>query len=158
MAEPTVQRGKMVSISYMIRGEDDEIMEYTDLPISYLHGGRHELFPQIEQALHGRAQGETVTVRLADEEAFGPHDPGLTFTDDIDNAPQELRFVGAELEAQNEQGEVLRFRVTSVGDDKITVDANHPMAGQDITFVITITEVRDPTAAELGEHNPTVLQ
>ena len=158
MSESTVQRGKMVSVSYLIRGEDGEVMEYSDLPVSYLQGGRHELFPQIEQALEGCAVGDTVTVELPAGEAFGPHDPGLTFTDDIGNAPEELRFVGAELEAQNDKGEVLRFRVTKIGDGKITVDANHPMAGQAITFVVTVSEVRDPTPDEIREYGPTTLQ
>ena len=139
----------MVSISYVVRDGSDHIVEYSDLPVTYLHGGKHELFPQIERALEGKKIGDEVTVKLASKDAFGPHDPQLTFTDDIENSPPELRFVGAELDAESGSREVLHFRVTEINDGKITIDANHVLAGLDVTFVVTVTEVRNPDEQEL---------
>ncbi len=141
----------MVSFSYMIRNREGEIVEYSDLPISYQHGGKHELFPQIEQALDGKQEGDEVTVELTSVQAFGEHDSSLTFTDDINNAPQELHFVGAELDAESESGKMLHFRVTEIKDGLITIDANHPLVGQDIVYTVTVTDVRDPSEEEKQE-------
>jgi len=142
---------KIVSVAYTIRDGSGKIVEHTGLPVSYLHGGDDPpLFPQVTAALEGLSAGDTTEVLLRAQEAFGPHDPGLTFSDDIENAPEELRHVGAELDAENEQGEALHFRVVRVDEAEITVDGNHPLAGQDITFIVRVTDVRDATPAELA--------
>jgi len=143
---------KLVSIAYTIRDSHGEIVEHSDVPISYIHGLNDEqLFRKIEQALEGLAVDEKVEVHLLASEAFGERDPDLMFTDQIDNAPEELRYVGAELDAESDNGEVLHFRVTHIKDDEITIDANHPLAGEDVTFVLRVTEVRDPTLEEISE-------
>jgi FKBP-type peptidyl-prolyl cis-trans isomerase SlyD len=107
------------------------------------------MFPKVERALEGCGIGEKISVSLSPEEGFGAHDPGLTFTDDIDNVPPEFRHVGAQLEAQNSKGEQLTFVVTRIDDNKLTVDANHPLAGQTVHFDVTVSNIRDATAEEL---------
>ena len=142
---------KIVSVAYTIRNGSGKIVEHTGLPISYLHGSDEApLLPQVTAALEGLSAGDSTEVLLKAQEAFGPHDPGLTFSDSIENAPEELRHVGAELDAENEQGEAMHFRVIRVDDAEITVDGNHPLAGQDITFIVRVTDVRDATPAELA--------
>jgi FKBP-type peptidyl-prolyl cis-trans isomerase SlyD len=108
----------------------------------------------VMEALEGCRPGDEVCVELSPEEAFGDNDPNLTFTDDIVNAPPEVHYVGAEVEAQNEYGETRQFRVTRIEDGKITVDANHPLAGQTLTFRVTVREVRDPTSGEMDGGRP----
>lgn len=100
-----ITRNKVVSLTYILRNEKGEICEYRDLPVAYLHGSGEDLFPKIEQALEGRTVGDSVSVVLTPEESFGQHDPKLTFTDDIENVPPELRRPGSEFEAQNAKGE-----------------------------------------------------
>lgn len=73
----------------------------------------------------------------------------MIFIDDLANAPEEHRFVGAELEMHNDKGEALHFRVMEIANRKITNEANHQLAGQDITFVIKVREVRKPTKEDL---------
>ena len=142
---------KIVSVAYTIRNGSGKIVEHTGLPISYLHGSDEApLFPQVTSALEGLSAGVSAVVVLKAQEAFGPHDPGLTFSDSIENAPEELRHVGAELDAENERGEAMHFRVIRVDDAEITVDGNHPLAGQDITFIVRVTDVRDATSPELA--------
>lgn len=149
MNAETVRRGKLVSLTYSLINQRGEIFEQTDVPVSYLHGMDSGLFEKVEQALEGKTVGDKVQVTLNPEEGFGPRDPGLTFTDDLDNVPSELRFVGARLEAQNASGETMSFIVTHVNHDKLTVDGNHPLAGQTVQFHVTIQDVRAPTAEEL---------
>ncbi len=145
-----VGQDKVVSFTYTIADETGEIIEQSDMPISYVHGGKHDLFDKVEEALEGSVVGDTVDVILTPEEGFGPHDPTLTYTDDIENVPPEFRRVGAEVEMINDQGDSRKFIVTHIGDGKLTVDGNHPMAGMNILFNIRVTEIRDATPEEIA--------
>jgi FKBP-type peptidyl-prolyl cis-trans isomerase SlyD len=151
MTKPVVRRNKVVSFTYSIQDEDGNIVEQSDLPISYVHGGQHDLFEKIEAALEGCTMGDSVKVSLTPEEGFGPHDESLTYTDDIDNVPPEFRRIGAEVEMMNDQGETRKFTVTHIDNDKLTVDGNHPLAGKDITFNIKVADVRDASPDELAQ-------
>jgi FKBP-type peptidyl-prolyl cis-trans isomerase SlyD len=142
--------GKVVSFTYSIADESGEVVEQSDLPISYAHGGKHDLFEKVEQALEGSVIGDTVEVELTPEESFGPSDPNLTYIDDLDNVPSEFRHVGAEVEMVNDQGDSKTFVVTHIEDGKLTVDGNHPMAGKVITFHIKVTTIRDATDDEMA--------
>jgi len=144
----TIAKDKVVSLTYAIHDQQGKTYEYTDVPINYVHGGKSDLFDKIEHMLDGKTIGDKVEVVLNADEAFGQHDPGLTFTDDLDNVAPELRRVGAQLEAQNADGEILQFVVTNVEDGKLTVDANHPLAGQTIKFLVEVKGIREATKQE----------
>jgi len=150
MTEQFVVRNKVVSFTYAIMEEGGEILEQSDLPISYVHGGRHDLFEKIEQELEGCVENDVVQVKLTPEEGFGPHDPDLTYTDDLENVPAEFRRVGAEVEMMNDQGDSRKFKVTRIEDGKLTVDGNHPMAGKHIIFNIKVVGIRDATPDEVS--------
>ena len=149
-----VAKNKVISLIYVVRNEKGEMFEYRDLPIAYVHGSGADLFPKIEQALEGRAVGDRVSVQLSPADAFGDRDPKLAFTDDIENAPPELRRIGAEFEAQNAKGESIMLMVTRIDGDKITVDANHPLAGQTVSFEVTVQDIRDATPEEIRNGRP----
>jgi FKBP-type peptidyl-prolyl cis-trans isomerase SlyD len=144
-----IRKGKVVSVTYTLRDESGQIFEQSDLPVPYLHGHASGLFDKIEQQLEGRRAGDSIEATLSPAEGFGAHDPALTFTDDLENVPPELRFLGAHLEAQNASGELLNFVVTRIENGKLMVDANHPLAGQTVKFRVTIRAVRDATPEEL---------
>lgn len=150
MTEQFVGQHKVVSFTYSIIDGSGEVIEQSDIPISYVHGGRHDLFEKVEEALEGSVVGDTVEVELMPEEGFGEHDPGLTYTDDIENVPPEFRHLGAEVEMMNDQGDSRKFVVTHIGDGKLTVDGNHPLAGKTITFHIRVTAIRDATPEEVA--------
>jgi FKBP-type peptidyl-prolyl cis-trans isomerase SlyD len=159
MPNAVVARNKVVSVTYVLRNQRGDIFEYRDLPVDYVHGAAsspagNEMFPKIEQALEGRAAGERIVVQLGPADAFGDPDPGLTFTDDLDNVPPELAHIGGEFQAQNARGETLTFIVTRVADGKLTVDANHPLAGQTVTFEVTVQRVRDAKPDEVRAGKP----
>jgi len=148
MADQFVAQNKMVSFVYSIVDTDGTLLEQSDLPISYVHGGKHDLFEKVEQALDGAVVGDTVEVTLTPEEGFGENDPELTYTDVIENVPDEFRRIGAEVEMMNDQGDSKKFTVTHIEDGKLTVDGNHPMAGKIITFRIKVTDIRDASPDE----------
>ena len=150
MTNQFIGSGKVVSFTYSIVDETGEIIEQSDLPISYVHGGQHDLFEKVEDELEGSVIGDTVEVSLTPEEGFGAHDPSLTYTDSLDNVPPEFHHVGAEVEMVNDQGDAKTFVVTHIEDGKLTVDGNHPMAGKVITFHIQVTAIRDATEEEMA--------
>ncbi len=145
---------KAVYIVYSIVDESGDVLEQSDLPIGYVHGAGSGLLPALERALEGRAQGDRVDVAVAAEEGFGPRDPNLTFVDDVANVPPEYQRIGAEVQFRNDQGEVRTFIVTRIEDGKVTIDGNHPLAGKDLTFHVTVREVRDATAEEIRAGRP----
>lgn len=145
---PTIAAGKAVSLTYTIHEQGGELLEQVDTPVTYLHGSGR-LLPKVEAALNGKAAGDSVTVDLDSSEAFGPHRPELTYVDDLDNVPEQFRFPGAEVEMRSDRGQQRTFVVTLIENGKLTLDGNHPFAGKDLQFDITILEVRDPTAQEL---------
>mgnify|MGYP001814531788 FL=1 len=150
MTDQFVGASKVVSFTYSIVDESGATLEQSDLPISYVHGGKHDLFEKIEQELEGAVVGDIIQVSLTPDEAFGPHDPDLTYTDDIANVPPEFQRIGAEVEMMNDQGDTKKFTVTRIEDGKLTVDGNHPMAGKAITFNIRVATIRDATPEEVA--------
>jgi FKBP-type peptidyl-prolyl cis-trans isomerase SlyD len=88
---------------------------------------------------------------LAPGQGFGSHDPSLTFTDTVDNVPPQFRHVGAEVQMQNEAGDVKTFYVTKIEGGRLTVDGNHPLAGRELRVKVDIKEVRDPTEQEFAQ-------
>lgn len=147
----TIAKNKFVSLTYTITDESNEIIERIDLPVPLILGHNSQLIGKIEQALIGKKIGDVISVKLTAEEGFGPHQPDLTFTDDLQNVPEEFRRIGAEVQFQNDQGESKEFRVVKIENGKLTVDGNHPLAGKAITYNITIVEVRDPTTDEMTQ-------
>ena len=139
---------KVVAITYTIVDDSGIILEQSDIPVYYVHGGPNDMFPDIEAALDGCTLGDSVEVVLPPEKAFGYHDPAMTFTDDIDNVPPEFRRVGAEVEMQNDRGETRSFFVSKIEADKLTVDGNHPYAGKTLTYAVTVADIRDATEEE----------
>jgi FKBP-type peptidyl-prolyl cis-trans isomerase SlyD len=144
-----ISNNKFVSLTYTITDENDNLLERIDMPIQYIQGLKSQVIEKIEKALEGHVVGDLVQVTLEPEEGFGPHQPELTFSDDINNVPPQFHSIGSEVEFQNDQGESKIFRVTHIEDGKLTVDGNHPFAGKTITYNITIKEVRDATSKEL---------
>lgn len=150
MAEPIVTRGKVVSVTYTIRDQaDDNLLEAVEIPVDYLHGAREGLYEKIEAALEGKRVGDSVEVLLLPEDAFGPRDPSLTFTDVIENVPPEFRRLGAQAEFENEDGEKATMTVTHIDAGTITLDGNHPLAGKNLIFAVRVAAIRDATLQEL---------
>ena len=149
MSDQIVAKNKVVSITYRILDEQGELVEQSDIPVDYIHGGDNDMFPKVEQALEGKTVGDSVEVLLPPDDGFGHADPSMTFTDDIENVPPEYRHVGARPMFQNEHGDVTEFVVSKIENGKLTVDGNHPFAGKTMTFNVDIVAIRGATAEEL---------
>jgi FKBP-type peptidyl-prolyl cis-trans isomerase SlyD len=145
MSREIIKDGKFVSLTYSICDLDGNVLEQSDLPANYIHGGETELIGGMDSAVAGKGQGDEVSITLKPADGFGDHNPDLTFTDDIENVPPQFRQLGAEVQMQNESGEVKSFFVTKIENGKLTVDGNHPLAGKELIVNVKILEVRDAT-------------
>jgi peptidylprolyl isomerase len=104
--------------------------------------GTGEIFPQLEQALIGMAPGETRRVTIAAAEAFGAYDEENVVTIPRNQLPDDLDpEVGEELVLTGEDDEAFGVTVAEVSAESITFDSNHPLAGEDLTFDITLREI-----------------
>jgi peptidylprolyl isomerase len=104
--------------------------------------GEEEFFVQIEEALVGMAPGEKKTVSISTEDAFGDYDEEKVFTVAREELPADLKpEIGQELELTGEDDESLGVSVVDMDDESITFDANHPLAGEDLTFELELVEI-----------------
>ncbi|MCP4993312.1 MAG: peptidylprolyl isomerase [Gammaproteobacteria bacterium] len=150
MSKEVIKYGKFVSLTYTIVDEAGNLMEQNDIPQSYIHGGETELIGGMDKAVAGKSVGDEVEMTISPDDGFGPHDPDLTFTDDLANVPPEFRHIGAEVQMGNDQGEAKTFYVTKIEDGKLTVDGNHPMAGKNLIVKVKILTVRDATPEDMA--------
>ncbi len=150
MNQQVVQSGMVVYISYSILDQAGNVIEQHDLPVGYVQGGNSGLLPSIESAVAGKRAGDRVEIILPPGDAFGERDPDLSFTDNIDNVPPQFRQVGAQVQMSNEAGETKTFYVTSIEEGMLTVDGNHPLAGQNAVCVVNILDIREATPDELA--------
>jgi len=105
--------------------------------------GSHALIPAFEEAIIGMEPGESKTLTVVADDAFGPHHADLVKTIArqalaLDEAPQ----VGERLSAIDPDGDSVAVVITDVSEDTITIDANHPLAGEDLAFDIILVEIR----------------
>jgi FKBP-type peptidyl-prolyl cis-trans isomerase SlyD len=144
-----IAKNTVVSLTYELFDTDGKLIEKTEGPIEYLHGGYQGIFPLVEQALTGKAAGETCRVRLEPEAAFGDYDAQLVHLEPRNKFPDNIA-VGMQFEGRGvESGTSLVYTVTNIAEDKVVVDGNHPLAGKTLHFAGTVTFVRAATAEEL---------
>jgi len=153
--EDTIRTNKVVEFTYRILDVGGHVLEQIDMPVSYVHGSDHGLWRRVEAAMENRRAGDTVEVMVRPQDAFGDSDPDLLITQNVTEVPPEFRHIGAEADFQNETGDVHRFRVTSIDDNTLTLDGNHPLAGKTLKFFVNILSVRDATEEEV--RNPDIL-
>ena len=144
-----IAQDTVVSISYELYDADGNLIEKTDEPVSYLHGGYDGIFPLVEAALNGKKAGEDCRLSLAPEDAFGEYESDLVRVEPKALFPGNVA-VGMQFEGGAEDSDdVLLYTVTDIADDKVVVDGNHPLAGQTLDFFCTVTEVRAATDDEI---------
>ena len=103
--------------------------------------GIGEIVPGFENAVMGMAEGESKTVTIDPNEAYGQRNPQLVHVVERERLPPEVDIqVGATLQASDGEGNVMRLVVVEFDDENVTMDGNHPLAGQALTFELTLVE------------------
>lgn len=146
-----VSKNSVVTLSFELSDSNGKLLEKSEQPISYLHGGYDGIFPTVEEALEGVAEGASVAVTLDPENAFGEYEDDLVRVEPRDAFPMDGIEVGMQFQAGAEgSDEDMVFTVTDITADKVVIDGNHPLAGQTLLFKCTVEGVRPATSEELS--------
>ncbi len=153
-----IAQDSVVSIHYTLTSDTGDVIDSSagNDPLVYIQG-HGNLVPGLERELEGKQAGNKLNVRITPADAYGELDPSL-----VQEIPRgafggtsEI-LVGMQFQAQSNQGPH-SVTVTQVAHDTITVDGNHPLAGQHLNFAVEITDVRNATEEELSHghvHGP----
>lgn len=104
--------------------------------------GSGQIIAGLDAAITGMSQGEKKSVTIAAAEAYGDHRPEAVQAVPRAQIPAEIPLeVGGGLQVQTPDGQTIPVKVTSVTDEEVTLDANHPLAGKDLTFAVELVEI-----------------
>jgi len=137
------QLGHIVQVQYTGRLDDGTIFDASaqDTPFEFTLGAGHTL-SGVEQAVVGMQVGEKKTVLIPAKQAYGMHRPELVLTMPLQNLPDHIQpEIGQQLQIQREGELAIGVIVIGVTDIHVLLDANHPLAGQDLTFDISLVAV-----------------
>ena len=124
-------------------------------PLTFLVGHR-QMIPGFEAALMGKVAGDKVNVNLSPEDAYGERDDSAVQIVPLTQLPDGIK-VGDRLAAQTPDGHMIPLSVTEVNDESATLDMNHELAGEALTFDIEVIEVRQASEEEIAHghvHGP----
>ena len=157
-----ISDSKVVLIHYTLTSDKGETLDSSDgnPPLAYIQG-KWNIIPGLENALVGKVVGDKLNVTIPPQEAYGEHN------DDLIQTMSRTSFQGIEdiqpgmqLQMESSEGPQM-ITVSKVEGDEITVDGNHPLAGEELTFDVEVGEIREATGEELehghvhspGEHH-----
>ena len=104
--------------------------------------GKSMLIPAFQETVVGMKPGKSRTVKIAAGEAYGPRRNEMVVAVDRDKFPDNIKpYVGLELDVHKQNGKILPAKVIDITECSVTLDANHPLAGKDLTFDIELVEI-----------------
>ena len=140
----TPKQGDTVTIDYTIKNGDGAVVGNTqEAGPQEITLGQSQIFPQIEEALTGMKVGDEQTVAIPSDNAFGPRREELVIEIPRQNLPAEpAPQPGMQLQAQGQDGQQIMLHIVEVGEQSVKADGNHPLAGEDIIFDVTLREIK----------------
>ena len=152
-----IEKNTAVTLRYKLTDPQGKLLEQSQAPMVYLHGGYDNTFPKLEAALDGQVPGFQTTVDLQPEDAFGVRDESLVQSIPKSQFPPGVK-VGGQLQSQGADGEAQMFHVMKIKGDTVMLDGNHPLAGKALRLSVSVTDVRLASEEEIahrhvhGEH------
>ncbi len=151
MAAPTkIRDGSVVNLAYTLKNTGGEVLDRAtnEEPFTYMHGGQ-QIVLGLENALIGLQAGEKKMVKVEPTEGYGEIDLSLKLVVTRAQFPAGLDIkAGMQFETRTPDGHNILFTVEGAEEDKISIDGNHPLAGQTLLFDVEVLSVRDATAEE----------
>lgn len=141
---PKAQNGDTVIVHYTGKRADATVFDSSQNrePLTFTLGN-DELIPGFEQAVLGMEPGDSRTTTIPAENAYGQHESNLITEVDRDQLPSELDVaVGQSLQLQHSDGMIIAVAVTEVTETSVILDADHPLAGHDLTFEIQLVAIQ----------------
>lgn len=145
-----IGNGAVVGIDYRLTVADGTEVDSTvgRGPMEYLHGHRN-IIPGLEQELEGHEVGDNVDVTVSPDQGYGEHDPERIVRVSQDQLGFEPE-VGAVVSAKLPDGREQHLLIAEIEGDTVTLDGNHPLAGQTLRFEVSVVSIRDATKEELA--------
>ena len=137
------RQGNTVKVHYTGKLDDGTVFDSSAgaQPLEFTIG-QGQMISGFEQGVVGMEQGETRTVIVAADQAYGIHRPDGVFEVDRSEIPPSIPLeVGMQLQATSANGQPAQMTVLELSEDKVKLDANHPLAGKDLTFDIEVVEI-----------------
>ena len=154
-----IKQNSVVTMHYELKSAEGEVLDSSEgqEPLTYLHGAGNIIIG-LEEQLLGKAVGDNVNAVVSPEKAYGEHIEALVQVVPKEAFGPEVKDieVGMRFQAETEQGPV-PVVVTAIDDANITVDGNNPLAGKELHFSVTISEIRDASQEEIDHghvHGP----
>jgi FKBP-type peptidyl-prolyl cis-trans isomerase SlyD len=145
-----------VTFDYILKEDGGKLLEDTASvgPVTYLHGQK-QMLPKLEEALTGAEAGQSLSVLLTPDEAYGHRDESLVIRapESEFEEPQTLR-VGEEIHLEDDHGRGILMTVTGLEEGTVVLDGNHPFAGLHLNFAVTIRTVRATTPEDIQNLEP----
>ena len=144
-----IAKDTIVSLDVELSDLWGNLIQRSEEPLQYLHGGYGNMFPAAEAVLEGKQVDDRIEVRLEPEDAFGDYDESLLRVEPRNRFPEVLevgmRFEGA---AVGDDANLI-FTVTEMAEDKVVLDANHALAGMALKLSCSVVGVRPATDVEI---------
>ena len=148
-----IAENTVVELAVDLYDAQGALLQAGEEPLVYLHGGYGGLLDALERALDGKSAGDVVRVHLEPEQAFGEYDPALLRVEPRGRYGEGLG-IGMQVEDAFDDGEPRLYTVTDLADEKVVLDANHPLAGMALNFACRVLAVRAASAEELARGAP----
>lgn len=154
----TISNGKVVQISYVLKNSKGEVLDQSNPadPFAYLHG-RHQIVPGLEQAIEGLAKGAKKEVEVSPKDGYGEYDERMKVEVERKQFPQGVPLKEGMQFESSQGGQPIVFTIEAIDGEKVTINGNHPLAGETLFFSIEVIDMRDATAEELAHghaHGP----
>ena len=146
----TIAKNKVVTIDYTLRDGAGKLIDSSDggEPLVYLHGNEN-IIPGLEKHLEGKGTGENLSCVIPAGEGYGERDESLVFKVSRKDFGEGAEIsTGMQFEAHGEDGAQI-VTVVGIAGDEVTIDANHPLAGETLHFDVQVKEIREATEEEL---------
>lgn len=137
------KNGDCVKIHYTGKLEDDTVFDSSvnRAPLQFTLG-EGKIIPGFEKAIIGMNPGESKTVKIPYDEAYGPHRPELIAEIERSRFPEDMKLeVGREIKLRQPNGRVVAVKIINITEAKVTLDANHPLAGKELSFDIKLVDI-----------------
>ncbi|MBD8574840.1 peptidylprolyl isomerase [Pseudomonas syringae] len=143
---------KAVSIDYTLTNDAGEVIDSSSggAPLVYLHGAGN-IIPGLEKALEGKDVGAELNVSIEPEDAYGEYSAELvsTLSRSMFEGVDELE-VGMQFHASGPDGSMQIVTIRDLDGDDVTIDGNHPLAGQRLTFQVKVVDIREASEEEIA--------
>ena len=144
------KNGDTVKVHYTGKFENGDVFDTSDgrEPLSFTLG-KGQLIPGFEKSVEGMDVGEEKTITLAPQEGYGERDDQLVKEFPRTSLPENMKVeIGSRLRMNTTQGQVVDVTVVEFDEKTVTIDANHPLAGQTLVFDIRLEEIDSGTGTD----------